>query len=63
MHNFQIPNNLDPLARIGAYFRDKQLKRALSIVVLPGQATGKINDVVDKDEIAYMKKINTVPIP
>ena len=23
----------------------------------------KINDVVDKDEIAYMKKINTVPIP
>ena len=47
MRDFQIPNNLDPLARIGAYFRDKQLKKALSIVVLPGQATGKINDVVD----------------
>ena len=23
----------------------------------------KINDVVDKDEIAYMKKINTIPMP
>ena len=44
---FQIPNNLDPLARIGAYFRDKQLQKALSIVVLPGQATGNVDDVLD----------------
>ena len=38
---------MDPLARIGAYFRDHQLQKALSIVVLPGQATGKVEDVVD----------------
>ena len=35
------------MARIGAYFRDKQLQKALSIVVLPGQATGKVDDVLD----------------
>ena len=38
---------MDPLARIGAYFRDKQLKKALSIVVLPGQATGKVDDAIE----------------
>jgi len=40
------PTDLNPLTRVGLYFRDQQLRRALSIVVSPGQATGKVDEVL-----------------
>ena len=43
---FQEPTDLNPLTRVGLYFRDQQLRRALSIVVSPGQATGKVDEVL-----------------
>ena len=48
------------MARIGAYFRDKQLQKALSIVVLPGQATGKVDDVLD---ILHLVEANNRLVP
>ena len=33
-------NQIDPLTYISTYFRDEQLKKALSILLLPGQSTG-----------------------
>ena len=44
---FQEPNDLNPLTRVGLFFRDESLKRALSIVVSPGQATGKVDEVLE----------------
>ena len=38
---------MNPLTRVGLYFRDQQLRKALSIVVSPGQATGKVDEVLD----------------
>ena len=43
----QEPDDLNPLTRVGLYFRDQQLKKALSIVVSPGQATGRVDEVLD----------------
>jgi len=43
----QEPDDLNPLTRVGLYFRDQQLRRALAIVVSPGQATGKVDEVLD----------------
>ena len=44
---FQEPNDLNPLTRVGLFFRDESLKKALSIVVSPGQATGKVDEVLE----------------
>ena len=41
------PENLNPLALVGQYFRDSQLKKALSIVVSPGQATGRVQEALE----------------
>lgn len=38
---------LNPLALVAQYFRDYQLKRALSIVVSPGQATGRVQEALE----------------
>jgi len=43
----QEPNDLNPLTRVGLFFRDESLKKALSIVVSPGQATGKVDEVLE----------------
>ena len=47
LSNLQEPDDLNPLTRLGLYFRDQQLKKALAIVVSPGQATGKVDEVLD----------------
>ena len=36
-------HQVDPLADISTYFRDEQLQKALSILLLPGQCTGEYN--------------------
>ena len=36
-------HQVDPLADISTYFRDEQLQKALSILLLPGQCTGRYN--------------------
>lgn len=46
-HLVQQQTSLDPLIRCASFFRDEQLRRALAIVVSPGQATGKISQVLD----------------
>ena len=38
---------MNPLTRVGLFFRDESLKKALSIVVSPGQATGKVDEVLE----------------
>ena len=40
------------MAHISTYFRDEQLQKALSILLLPGQSTGTVQDGLDKIEVA-----------
>ena len=40
------------MAHISTYFRDEQLQKALSILLLPGQSTGTVQDALDKIEVA-----------
>jgi len=47
-----VEQELDPLAHISTYFRDEQLQKALSILLLPGQSTGTVQDALDKIEMA-----------
>lgn len=50
----------DPLAILAIYFRDEQLQKALSILLLPGQSTGTVQDALEKISIA---EINNKSVP
>lgn len=40
----------DPLALLSTYFRDQELQKALSILLLPGASTGTVQDALQKIE-------------
>ncbi len=40
------PDSLNPLALVGRYFREDRLRRALTIAVCPGQASGAVADAL-----------------
>ena len=46
----------DPLGLLATYFRDEQLQKALSILLLPGQSTGTVQEALDK--IASVDSVN-----
>ena len=41
------PTNMNPLAVVGRYFREEQLRKALGILVSPGEATGRIGEALE----------------
>lgn len=38
--------SMDPLAHVSNYYRDEQLQKALSILLLPGQSTGTVQEAL-----------------
>ena len=38
--------SMDPLAYVSNYYRDEQLRKALSILLLPGQSTGTVQEAL-----------------
>lgn len=39
---------VDPLVLVASYFRDEQLQKALSILLLPGHSTGTVQQAIEK---------------
>merc|ERR1719273_1649341 len=50
----------DPLAQVSTLYRDEQLKKALSILLLPGQSTGTVQEALEKID---MSEINNKCVP
>nr|APH81347.1 SREBP [Paracyclopina nana] len=51
----------DPLSLLASYFRDEQLQKALSILLLPGQSTGTVQEAIEKIQKSEANNKSCVP--